>query len=1493
MPQARKKKSANTAPSMKKHTRLPFVVLRSPDPFSGGTSNVGSVTTVEAMVQASLKWRIGYWNCPLTTKRLKADQFEEKFKPFQSPCVYGHLCEALRQEEDNHELGTRSRDLSDCSMDLNLQRRPRSSRKRRSVKRSNRRGWLLAFICSSFFVLSVMPQMRILSTQLIHAGLYNTTWSGADPNTVDKIDVRGSFQGALNDSIGNLTDLKYLSFGCSGGRENVIPSTLGNLNQLQYLNLRNCNMIGDIPSSLGKLTNLQDLDLSYNHLEGIIPDEIFNLTQLKTLKLNENSINGTLSLLIGNLLQLESLDLGATLIDGTPWTICQLYNLTSLSFGKTKQQNNTLLPCIGNLTKLMNLNFGGSGINGPIPSSFCESLYETHQLTLPANLVNLTTLILGTNDLSGIIPPDFSKLVNLQTLYLDNNHLTGQIPSDISNLTQLEILGLGNNNLTGDIPILPANLGTLDLSNNQFHALKDGIIGSTLVGNCNLSGNRIPCFSAPTSPPCNIQCLKCTNQACQAPADPEDLYRFNDTMTSQIATNLLNSADPSLNSTIPTLLTIITDVALRSSTPLNVTTDRYTLLLDKPIYSERIVTLTDPAKKIGASFPLSLFRNESVMVSLSTVSFNPYASLDDASVYNPVIGVTVYNVSGRISIHNSTENVNITMGNMNFTDGYDYFCMYWKEDDSRWGRDGCNLITDNITVVCQCNHLTNFTLGRSAAVPLPSIVPSPTQVGFNKLLIIIPVAAVVAIVVIVLIILFIVNRNLRQRRLRAQSAISMEVEKQSSSSFGNVLYEELIHRGTHEVWRGLWNDTTLVAIKKAFDLSRHSPLFKEASIIKGMRHPQIIQYLEQNVTDGCFLMEWMNQGNVDRYMANQALDVPVALSIALDVAKGMTYVASQGIVHTCLCTRKVLINETTKGQVTAKIGGLSHTTTVTSPATTKPAYFSSHTAPEIVKGKPQKISADVWSYGFFLYSLLSNNRDPHSGLSSEQILQRKKRGEDRFECDGSWDEVLRNIITSSTDEREAKRPTFEQIAKDIRFLLKGPEEEAHTMEEYEDPSLYNTAANQVYTRVDESNLNSSSVYTRADGSLPPRYSSDEREYVEMLTAPEVSERLPAGSCLNRLRILSSCERILARTNMNSHASLFVSFLFLIVCPIVHGQDLNTNTTDPQTTTDPCQDQPLEDYDLELHVASIFILFSVAGVGVVTPTVLKLLKLDLQHPSIRWALTVGKFFGSGVILATAFIHMLSDAFEQFSNPCLTGIWVDYGAFTGLFTMAASLIIHFIEFLSLRAIDNIIARKKAKCQSEEKAVTIEDGVVIEDDDHSSEDHNHAHGLLLMDDDGSKGVSIYLLELGITIHSVLIGVSLAVTTGSDFRSLLAALCFHQFFEGIGLGTRIIELKNKSWKKPILMCVIYSLTTPIGIAIGIGARHSYNENSTQSIVSSGILDALAAGILLYNVYVNILAAEINSNRQFRSKSWRSLSVCFIAFYLGCASMAVVGYWA
>ena len=126
---------------------------------------------------------------------------------------------------------------------------------------------------------------------------------------------------------------------------------------------------------------------------------------------------------------------------------------------------------------------------------------------------------------------------------------------------------------------------------------------------------------------------------------------------------------------------------------------------------------------------------------------------------------------------------------------------------------------------------------------------------------------------------------------------------------------------------------------------------------------------------------------------------------------------------------------------------------------------------------------------------------------------------------------------------------------------------------------------------------------------------------------------------------------------------------------------------------------------------------------------------------------------------------------------------------------------------------------------------------------------------------------------LPSILIGLTLAVT--SDFVTLFVVIVFHrefhhkgfsiphsiwlvnnvETFEGLGVGSRLayLNLPPKYYWIPIVGALLYGITTPIGIAIGLGVRTSYNPDSTTPSIVSGILDSLSAGVLIYTGLVEV----------------------------------------
>ncbi|CAO2209799.1 unnamed protein product, partial [Urochloa humidicola] len=298
----------------------------------------------------------------------------------------------------------------------------------------------------------------------------------------------------------------------------------------------------------------------------------------------------------------------------------------------------------------------------------------------------------------------------------------------------------------------------------------------------------------------------------------------------------------------------------------------------------------------------------------------------------------------------------------------------------------------------------------------------------------------------------------------------------------------------------------------------------------------------------------------------------------------------------------------------------------------------------------------------------------------------------------------------------------------------------------------------------------------------------------------------------------------------------------------------------------------------------------------------------------------KAFAAGVILATGMVHILPAAFDALAPPaCGKGKAGGGGAFpfAGLFAMCSAMATMMVDsvaagyyqrshFRKARPVDDVAAAAAAAGDEEGAAAEHAGHVHV----HTHATHGHAHGHAhdhgghgaaaagaSPDDASSVAVSIrhrvisQVLELGILVHSVIIGVSLGASLRpSTIRPLVGALSFHQFFEGIGLGGCIVQAKFKA-RATVIMATFFSLTAPIGIALGIAITSSYSKHSATALVVEGVFNAASAGILIYMSLVDLLAADFNNPRL--QTNMKLQLATYLALFLGAGLMSLLAKWA
>ncbi|KAJ5805518.1 Zinc/iron permease fungal/plant [Penicillium pulvis] len=333
-----------------------------------------------------------------------------------------------------------------------------------------------------------------------------------------------------------------------------------------------------------------------------------------------------------------------------------------------------------------------------------------------------------------------------------------------------------------------------------------------------------------------------------------------------------------------------------------------------------------------------------------------------------------------------------------------------------------------------------------------------------------------------------------------------------------------------------------------------------------------------------------------------------------------------------------------------------------------------------------------------------------------------------------------------------------------------------------------------------------------------------------------------------------------------------------------------------------------DYDgrMGLRISSIFVIMIGSTFGALFPVVAKRFSKRGGAPS--WAFFIAKYFGSGVIIATAFIHLLAPAEEALTSDCLTGIITEYSWVEAIVLMTI-VVLFFVELMVMR-----FARFGTGHVHDEEGhshVQIEAVVPITQEVSQSkhyipgEDHlGHTREHHDADDDEKEKqaiedytaqlTSIFILEFGIIFHSVFIGLTLAVT-GAEFVTLYIVLVFHQTFEGLGLGARLAQVPWPKSKRltPYFLGMGFGISTPIAIAIGLGIRQSYPPDSARTLIVTGVFDSISAGILIYTALVELMAHEFMFSAAMRQAPIRDVLLAFLLLCLGAALMALLGKWA
>ncbi len=151
-----------------------------------------------------------------------------------------------------------------------------------------------------------------------------------------------------------------------------------------------------------------------------------------------------------------------------------------------------------------------------------------------------------------------------------------------------------------------------------------------------------------------------------------------------------------------------------------------------------------------------------------------------------------------------------------------------------------------------------------------------------------------------------------------------------------------------------------------------------------------------------------------------------------------------------------------------------------------------------------------------------------------------------------------------------------------------------------------------------------------------------------------------------------------------------------------------------------------------------------------------------------------------------------------------------------------------------------------------------------------------LLTVDEDNavaSAGVSVYILIFVLSVHSVITGTSMGLSSSlQQVMLLILIISLHKLVAAFAVGTSFISAEF-SRKRHLALITFFSVMAPLGIIFGGLATSQFDKS--QTLKAEALFDALAAGTFIYIATIDNMPKAF-----YRSKDrWMNFGTLCLGF--------------